>query len=415
MFFLACSSPEPLEKDSTVTTWSESLTLKEDTVVAEGQTLVVEAGVTVTLKEGVALIVQGELQVLGTEAEPVVFTGSADAPWRSIVFEKTATSAEFEEVDKYRSGSTVQVAVIEYATMGMEIEGVSPFLYEVRFQNNELPSTLDTIGGAALLIRDGANPRIQNCSFENNIANTFAFGGAIYVHHADPILQDNHFTGNFSSYGGAISTDWMASPIVGSSFSGNDTQSEGGAISLVSSVSALINNTVTGNHAKTDGGGIHICLTCDPHAAPYLLDNVVTDNSSDNEDPDEGAAGIGAAFLGIMADNTVYGNLRAGQPSDFGWFNLSQEEWPEWVASPDLSLTWWGTTELEQVQSTVWDGSDTTEFRQVLLEPLTQSSPSGPIPRAVISSRRMLYQDAGEEVPVFLTVYNPSTATTVSL
>lgn len=41
------------------------------------------------------------------------------------------------------------------------------------------------------------------------------------------------------------------------------------------------------------------------------------------------------------------------------------------------------------------------------LDPIRAAAPGPAIPRVVIASRKMLYEDAGDEVPVFLTIYNP--------
>lgn len=412
---LACHPDATKDPQSTELRWEDAITLDADFTVPPDTTLTISPGVVVTLAPDVALLVQGTLIAQGTPEAPVVFTGDAAAPWRSLVFEESAVDAQFEGVDIYTGASIVENAVVEHAIRGMELAGSSPYLHAIRFSNNEYPSGVDTIGGAALLIRDGASPRVRDCSFEGNIANLFAFGGAIYVDHADPILQDNVFVENAASYGGAISTNMMASPIVGSSFDGNDSLSEGGAISLVSTVSAVLANTVTNNHAKTDGAGIHVCVTCDPHAAPYLLDNIVTGNQSDNTDPDEGAAGVGAAYLGIMQSNEIHDNLRDGVPSDFGWFNPVSEGWPDWIAVPVLSDTWWGTTDLNEINSHIWDGSDSDSQSTVVVDPIRTTSLSGALPRVVVASRRFQYQDAGDEVPVFLTLYNPGAAITATL
>lgn len=404
----ACSQPAPpANAPASVVTWDAPVALDTDYVVPAGTTLSIAPGVTVTLAEGVALLVEGELLARGTAEAPIVFTGDVATPWRSIVFDEEALSATFEGVDVYAEGSIVENAVVEHATRGMELVGASPYLNRITFRANELPLTIDPIGGAALLVRDGATPRVRDCHFEGNVANTFAFGGAVYVHHADPILQDNVFVGNTSSYGSAVATDWMASPIVGSHFEGNSTQSEGGAVSLVSSVSAMLADTVVGNHADTDGGGIHVCVTCNPHAAPYLFDLVVTDNTSEASDPDDGAAGIGAAYLGALQSSDIHGNLRDGRPSEFSWFHPLSERWPAWVADPAVTDVWWGSTDRAQIDAAVWDGADSEGYGVVTLDPIRTAPVTGPLPRAIVSSRKLHYEDAGDDVPVFLTLYNP--------
>ncbi len=401
---LACSDDRPWVPIDLTTTWSDDVTVDADVTVEAIATLVIEPGVTVTFAPGAGLVIEGELLAQGSADAPIVFTGDA---WRGLSFEPGSQDASFVEVDDYERGSIVENAVIEGAVRGMTITDSAPYVHAVTFRNNEIPSTLDTIGGAALLIRDGANPRVRDCTFDGNIANTFAFGGAVYVHHADPIFQDDVFINNVAAYGGGLSTDVFAGPIVGSRFEGNDSASEGGGVSLVSTVSAVLADTFVGNHAVSDGGGVHVCVDCDPHAAPYLFDDVVTGNTTDNTDPDDGAAGIGAAFLGALADSDVHDNLRASAPSDFGWFQLTAEAWPAWVANPALSDVWWGTTDPSAIAATVHDGADDARRTTVIVDSPRGEPILSPQPRIVIATRRMRYQDSGDAIPVFLTIYNP--------
>jgi predicted outer membrane repeat protein len=403
----------PAGADPSQIAWDADQSIDADFTVPAGSALTIAPGVVVSFAPEVALIIEGALSARGTPDAPITFTGAA---WAGITFAEGAEDATFEGVDTYAAGSIVEDAVIEGATRGMSLQGASPYLHRVAFRDNEIPSVLDTVGGAGLLVSDGATPRIRECSFVGNHANEFAFGGGLYVDHADPIIQDCTFDANSSTYGGAISTDLMASPIVGSAFTGNTSVSEGGAISLVSTVSAVLGNRVVGNSSDTDGAGIHVCLDCNPHAAPYLLDNTVTDNTSANADPDDGAAGVGAAFLGAFVDNDVHGNLRGeGIPSDFGWFNLVEEAWPDWIAAPALSGTWWGTTDAAAVDATVFDGADSATYGIVQVDPVAAGPVASETPRAVIASRKLRYEDVGDLVPVFLTVYNPGPERAVHL
>lgn len=155
---------------------------------------------------------------------------------------------------------------------------------------------------------------------------------------------------------------------------------------------------------------MHVCVDCDPHAAPSLLDNVITDNQTTSDEPNGDAGGIGAAFLGNFVTNQLHGNTRGGEPSDFGWFNLAAEDWPDWVAAPVLRDVWWGTDDEAQIAEAVWDGADDDRYGQVALEEVRAEPIPGAIPRVVIASRRQEYSVAGEEISVFLTLYNPGEA-----
>ncbi len=431
---LACHAPTPAGESGTAgdplaSPWSGTITLDSDYVVAAGETLVIRPGTWVKAAAGVTITVDGELDAAGTDDEagrisfesadppsdPSDTTPVAD-PWGGIVFNADAVSATFDRVDTYASGSIVEHARIAYATRGMHILGSSPYVHSVEFFDNVIAATTDTIGGAGLLISAGATPRIRDCVFQNNVANTFAYGGGAYIDQADPILQDDEFASNSASYGGGLSTFLSASPIVGGTFSANTSQSDGGGISLVSSVSALLYLEFYENGAKGDGAGVHVCVDCNPHASPYLYDDVIEANTSAATSPDGGAAGIGAAFLGGFDHNDVYGNLRGTAPSDFSWFNLTADAFPSWIANPVLDGDYWGTTDATAIADTLYDGADNATYSTVTVtNPAATSIATAPVARAVIASRQLEYTNAGDDVPVFLTVYNPGPEQIVTL
>lgn len=413
LILLACTAPVDTGTDLTV--WSGTVSLDRTTTIPNGEVLQIEPGTQVLMGPGVSLVIGGTLDARGTEAEPIVFGRlDPDEAWAGVVFNRPSTPATFTDLDRFEAGSILAYAELSGATRALALDGASPYLHALRVHDNTLPTGLDPLGGAGLLIMDGSTARVRDCVFTHNTAELFAFGGAVNVIAANPILQDNHFENNWSSYGGAVATESSASPIVGNTFIGNDTASEGGALSLVSSVSAVLHNTVTANNARGDGGGIHVCVTCYPHAAPTLLGNTVTDNSSQSDHADESAGGIGAAYLRGMADNTVHGNTRDGEPSDFGWFHALVDGYPEWVASPSIGENYWGTTDTELIGAAVFDGQDDPDFGIVDLQPVLEAPPVLDGPRVVVALGKL---SVGEDelVPVYLTVYNPGAETQLTL
>jgi len=401
------------------TTWSAAQsphTVGEDTTVAAGATLTIEAGATVQFDKGVSLTVAGTLTARGSSTRPVLFTGTpagaGKARWGSLVFTRTSTGASFSAANAYSGGSILERCTLEHATRAIRIEGASPFIHRCTLKDHEYDGKTDPRGGAALMITDGAAPRVVGCTFSNNAALN-AEGGAVYSDASSPVLQDNTFAGNSAFYGGALSATGLYSPVVGNTFKGNSASFEGGGASFVSSAPAFLNNLVDGNYAATDGGGVHVCVDCYPHANPLFMDNTIINNTNLVY---IGAAGVGAAYVRVFAHNNVHGNKRkSGVPSDFGWFHLLSEQYPALVAAPDLSRNWWGTTDTAKIDRAIHDGNDDDKHGKLTYQPVLRRPSPGAQTRVTITTLKIRYKDAGEKMPVFLTLYNPGPAREVEL
>ena len=402
------------------TTWFKDkipYVVEEATSVAKGVTLTIAAGVTVQLAEGVSLTVEGALVARGKKGEQIVFTGkpgkTGTARWGSLIFARGSVPAKLDASGAYLSGSILEQCVLESATRAVQLIGSSPFIHQSIFRKNLQADKSDEKCGAGILMKEGSAPWIVGSTFTGNEGPTRCEGAAIYAAGSAPIIKDNIFRENRSDYGGAVAVYDMYSPIVGNTFEKNDSRWEGGALALVSSSPAIMNNRVVGNTTIFDGGGIHVCTTCFPHANPFFFDNTITGNSN-RAGP--GAAGLGAAYLRACANNNIHDNKRTdGTPSDFSWLQKLEEKCPSWVQSPSIGGNWWGTTDPAQIGKQIYDGNDNKEYAKISLGTALEAAVTAPQTRVTITTRKIKYDTAGEEMPVFLTIYNPGPARKVDL
>ena len=358
----------------------------------------------------------GALVARGTADAPIRFAGRPEgdaAPrWGSVVFLDTAVDARFEDIDDYVGGSILEHCDFEGGSRALWLRAASPYVHDCTFHDNVYTSQVDDEpGGAALFVDVGSAPRIVACTFEDNEVEGRAQGGAVAVDHAQPILQDNVFRRNNSPYGGAVMTSTMRSPIVGNLFEENGKAMEGGAVSLYASSPAFLANEVVRNTAFFKDGGVHVCVNCLPHASPFVFDNTITDNTCDVV----GAGGFGAAYLRWFADNDLHGNTTAGEPNDFSWFNGKFGVYPDAVVHTSIANNWWGTDDPAAIAATVRDGVDDESVGVATWEPFLTAPAGGPIPRVTITTGKLGWEKDGEDMEVFLTVYNPLEARALEL
>ena len=417
---LYCSTARAEKTISSDTTWTRAASpyvISEDTTVAAGVKLTIEAGVTVELAAGKNLTIKGQLVARGTATDKIHFTGKKSGGvndrWGSLLFADSSTDASFKELDVYAGGSIVEHCTFQYATRAIKISGASPYVHDCSFSDNAAPADNKlNLGGAALYITDGAAPRVRSNTFTNNISKNLE-GGAVLIYDAAPIFQDNEFSKNSSIYGGALASHYLFSPVVGNTFKENTSTLKGGAVAFISSSLAFLNNKVTGNSAPSYGGGVHVCIDCNPHANPFIMDNTITGNSNTLH---VGAAGINASFLRVFSYNNIHGNDRTGQgPNDFGWYREIKWPDPAWTRDVKIPHNWWGTTDTNKIDEMITDGNDDPKYGKVSYLPVLTAPVTAASTRVTITTRRVEFKNSGDPMPVYLTIYNPGSARKVDL
>ena len=95
--------------------WSGEVNVGREVTVKPGVTLKIQPGTTVQVTPGARLVVQGNLQAMGTEAQPIIFTRSAQQDWGGLVFEQTSGS-----------GSELRYVTLLGAKPGLQKNGAKP-------------------------------------------------------------------------------------------------------------------------------------------------------------------------------------------------------------------------------------------------------------------------------------------------
>jgi predicted transcriptional regulator len=137
--------------------WTKGLPIQitgQDFVVNPGQTLYIEAGVTVLVDDNLGIDVRGRIIANGTSAEPILITtklASIDKLWRSLAF--------IED-----EGSVLKHVSILMARNGLQISSSSP-----RFTNSEISALRSSVVADS---RSGSDsyPVFENCSIYSGMA-----------------------------------------------------------------------------------------------------------------------------------------------------------------------------------------------------------------------------------------------------
>lgn len=151
--------------------------------VASGALLKIMPGAEVRFNAGAKLLVNGELQILGTASDPVMMTlntaSSTSGLWSGIEFGPNSVDAVITD-GVYKQGSTVQGAIIKFSE-GIKLNDASPYIAGNQFSNNSVGvNVYGTAGSAGGLVLDslsaGSNAAkikplyIVNNTFSDNSA-----------------------------------------------------------------------------------------------------------------------------------------------------------------------------------------------------------------------------------------------------
>lgn len=264
----------------TVWTANEDVLVTQNVEVPAGATLVVEPGVTVRFESNCRITVNGELQVLGSEEQPVRLTSTATEPerddWTGILFQQGSTNARLDNEQNYQSGSILSHAIVEYSG-GIAVLGSSPLIEQTTIRHCRKKK-----GGGLYLWNSHAlvrGCRIMRCYADDT-------GGGVRCEQGYPQIVGCTISHNWAkSSGGGISTDYGKTTITGNVIEHNAGVKGGG---IGAGIPGLGGTTHTGNS----------------HALPEIRGNTIRHNFASN-------SGGGVYVLGTatITDNLIHNNV----------------------------------------------------------------------------------------------------------
>jgi len=226
--------------------WSKNnspYVINAHTQIKPGAELIIEAGTKIIFKPEAQLTIQGNMQALGTENSPIVFTSEPDNTCMGIqLFDGAEHTSIFKHCHFINNIAQDENSVVHIQNYD-----------NVTFDNCQFLNNTSRNGGAVYVTESQA--AFNNCRFDNNTA---SFGGALYLLEADVTISNTYFTNNkstlYNGSGGAIYCKTSNPIIEGSVFYNNYAAFAGAVYMRDNSKGLLVNNTFTSNLSNYGAG-----------------------------------------------------------------------------------------------------------------------------------------------------------------
>ena len=218
--FAATNVGGPIRNDTTWTTAGSPYLIQQNVNVYKGVTLTIKPGVRIEFKSTQAtqkMFIDGQLVARGTVEKPIIFTlEDGTRNWNSIEFTENSIGAIFDDNDKYKNGSIIEFATIEYGQDAIIINKIAPYLSNIAFQKNErallISNCITTVRDCVFEDNDGdesaairsidSDLTIEKCLFSNNQESAVYFTSSKDSFHS-LLISDCKFENNWSGRSGA--------------------------------------------------------------------------------------------------------------------------------------------------------------------------------------------------------------------
>ncbi len=273
-------------------------TINGNIQVLADSNLFIEAGVEVYFSDNYSIRVMGNLEILGTAANPIVFdtnnfadfydmTTSAGG-WKGIILDNQAANdvhaiirhAEFKHVKdisehahyaaiqalSYDNLSVSNCHIHKNKSLGIVLEDSDAIIDSVIINDCDYDSY-----GAGLKITDNAAPTISNSLIYDN--NSTDYGAGVFCDSAQPVFYNTKIVNNNASLrGGGIYAIGSELTLINNLIA-NNSSDKGGGLLINDATLKLINSTIAYNYAQTNGGGIYLL-----EASPIISNSILWAN-----------------------------------------------------------------------------------------------------------------------------------------
>jgi parallel beta-helix repeat protein len=349
-----------ITSDTMWTSAGSPYNLNGDITVNNGVTLTIKAGVTVNLN-GYSIRVDGTLDAQGFITKGIIFNSN---PYLggSIAFQ--TDSASWNE--QAGSGCIIENAVLNLTSIS--IIGSSPMISK------------NYITNATLYVEDGS-PLIST--------NTITGRSAILVSKGSPIISnntitggyqdDNYYWGRLSGYVISIDIGVNSALISNNTVVANSPEYDGIYFGEIN-VASVSGNVVSGCRAAINSGSSeatiennllinnYIGLKIRSSSNLLIRHNNVTNNA------------IGIDLKDCPSPTIIHNNIYNNSQN-----NIYLSSSPNWSTDVDASYNWWGTTDTQAINQTIYDFKNDFSLANVtfipfLTAPFSDSSPLPPEP-----------------------------------
>lgn len=276
--------------------------------IVNGDSLIIQPGVTVNFQGTYKLLVLGKLKAIGSITDTITFTATnIGTGWRGIRFDNTPSSNDT---------SRIIFCKLQYGkATGLSPDDVGGGIYlknysKVIISNSSIINcnAYDTGGG---IYCDFSSPTISNNFIFNN-SSTNSNGGGISSYGASPIFINNTISYNSARSGGGLCCNSGTPNIFYNIISNNTTLISGGGI-FFNANGSIANNTISNNTTGSNGGGGIYSIN-----STTISNNIITNNAASLAGGGLGGGGIHAEGNQIISNNVISNNSISGTGTNNG-------------------------------------------------------------------------------------------------